>query len=87
VASRIHGIADAVADGKTGFLFPAGDVEALTKCLLKLIVEKDLRQQMGEKARHRANRLFSSKKIIGETVMFYDRLIVQRLHKHGKMSD
>ncbi|GJL72230.1 MAG: hypothetical protein NMNS01_14290 [Nitrosomonas sp.] len=87
VASRIHGIADAVADGKTGFLFPAGDVEALTKCLLKLIVEKDLRQQMGEKARHRANRLFSSKKIIGETMMFYDRLIVQRLHKHGKMSD
>lgn len=87
VASRIYGIVDAVADGKTGFLFPAGDVEALTKRLLKLIVEKDLRQKMGETARHRANKLFSSKKIIDETMMFYDRLIEKHLRKHDKANN
>jgi glycosyltransferase involved in cell wall biosynthesis len=87
IASRIYGITDAVADGKTGFLFPAGDVEALTKNLLKLIAEKDLRQQMGDRACHRANKLFSSEKIIGETMIFYDGLIKERLCKHGKTSD
>ena len=87
IASRIYGITDAVADGKTGFLFPAGDVEALTKNLLKLIVKKDLRHQMGIRACHRANKLFSSKKIIGETMMFYDRLIKEHLRKHDKTND
>lgn len=44
VASRIYGIADAVADGKTGLLFPAGDVAALAQALLKLLEDRDLRQ-------------------------------------------
>ena len=84
IASRIYGIKDAVADGKTGFLFPAGDVEALTSYLLKLIVEKDLRQQMGNAACLRVKELFSSEKIIDETLMFYHRLIEERRCNHDK---
>lgn len=87
IASRIYGITDAVADGKTGLLFPVGDVEALTKNLLKLIVEKDLRQQMGDRACYRANKLFSSNKIIGETMMFYEKLIEEHLRKYDKAND
>ncbi len=87
IASRIYGITDAVSEGKTGFLFPAGDVDALTKNLLKLVVKKDLRQQMGDSACHRANKLFSSEEIIGETMMFYDRLIKENLRKHDKNND
>lgn len=78
IASRIHGIEDAVADGETGLLFPAGDVEALTNNLLTLIVEKDLRNHLGNMALLRVKKLFSSEKIIRETMMFYDRLIRQR---------
>lgn len=74
VASRIYGITDAVADGKTGLLFPAGDVAALTQALLKLIAENELRQQMGNAARMRALELFSSERITCEMVMLYDRL-------------
>ncbi len=51
VASRIYGITDAVADDKTGLLFPVGDVAALTQALLRLITENELRQQMGNEAR------------------------------------
>lgn len=78
IASRIYGIQDAVADGETGLLFPAGDVEALANNLIKLIVEKDLRKYMGNNACLRAKRLFSSEIIIGETMMFYERLIQER---------
>ena len=78
VASRIYGISDAVEDGKTGLLFTAGDVTALTQALLKLIVGRDLRQQMGEAARVRALELFPSQKIIGEMQALYNELLGQR---------
>lgn len=84
VASRIYGITDAVADGKTGLLFPVGDVAALMQALLKLIVENDLRKQMGNAARLRAMELFSSEKIIRETMMLYDRLFEGRGSKNVK---
>jgi len=74
VASRIYGITDAVEDGKTGFLFAVGDVNALVQSLLKLILEQDLRQEMGNAARVRAQELFSSEWITCEMVMLYGRL-------------
>ncbi len=74
VASRIYGITDAVEDGKTGLLFPVGDVSALTQALLKLLTESELRQQMGNAARVRALELFPSEKITREMVMLYGRL-------------
>lgn len=77
VASRIYGITDAVEDGKTGLLFPAGDVGALTQDLLKLIADRNLRQQMGEAARVRALELFPSQKITGEIQALYRKLLEQ----------
>ncbi len=74
VASRIYGVTDAVAEGKTGLLFPAGDVTALTQCLLKLITQNELRHKMGHTARVRTLELFPSKIIAHEIVVLYDRL-------------
>lgn len=78
VCSRIYGITDAVEDGKTGLLFPAGDVAALTQALLKLLGDRDFRQQMGEAARARALEMFPSRKIIEEMLALYDRLLETR---------
>lgn len=77
VASRIYGITDAVKDGKTGLLFPAGDVAALTQALVKILEDHNLRQQMGEAARVRALELFPSQKIAGELQTLYDKLLGQ----------
>jgi glycosyltransferase involved in cell wall biosynthesis len=74
VATHIYGITDAVADGKTGLLFPVGDVAALTQALLRLITENELRQKMGSAARERALELFSSKKIAHELLTLYEKL-------------
>lgn len=74
VASRIYGITDAVADGKTGLLCSAGDVSALTQALLTLISDNELWQQMGNAGRVHALELFPSEKISREMVMLYDRL-------------
>lgn len=74
VASRIYGITDAMNDGETGLLFPAGNVAALTETLSKLITDNELRQQMGNAARVRALALFPGEKITRELVALYDRL-------------
>lgn len=75
VASRIYGITDAIEDGQTGLLFPAGDIAALTQTLLKLIVDRELRQKMGEAAMVRALELFPSQKITRETLALYNKLL------------
>jgi len=75
VASRIYGITDAVEDGKTGLLFSAGDIAALTQNLLTLIEDKALRHNIGEAARVRALELFASGKITGELVGLYEKVM------------
>lgn len=78
VASRIYGITDAVADGKSGLLFPAGDVIALTQTLLQLITGNELRQHMGNAARVRALELFRSEIITRDMMLLYDRVSRER---------
>lgn len=75
VASRIYGVTDAVEDGKTGRLFPAGDVAALAGALSALIEDRELRRKMGEAARVRALELFSSEKITAQLIARYEALI------------
>lgn len=72
VASNIYGITDAVEDGKTGLLFPAGNINALTNALLKLMTDTQLRQRMAESATQRALSLFSSARITREILTLYD---------------
>jgi glycosyltransferase involved in cell wall biosynthesis len=77
VASRIYGITDAIADGETGLLFPAGDVSALTKTLSLLVDNKEYRRQMGEIARKRALDFFSSQQITADLMKFYDKVFAK----------
>ena len=78
VATRIYGIIDAVEDGETGLLFTPGDVDALTQTLFKMITENDLRQQMGNAARVRVLKLFSSETITEKMLALYDELLDKR---------
>ncbi len=74
VASRIYGITDAVDEDRTGTLFPVGDVGALIRALQRLTAENELRQRMGNAARERVVRLFSSEKIAQELLGLYREL-------------
>jgi glycosyltransferase involved in cell wall biosynthesis len=78
VASRIYGITDAVADGQSGLLFPAGDVTTLVQLLLVLTESSALRKSMGALARARVEELFTSKKITCELINIYDELLCQK---------
>jgi len=50
VAGRHGGIADAIADGVTGILSPAGDINSFAQAISRLITDATLRRQMSEAA-------------------------------------
>jgi glycosyltransferase involved in cell wall biosynthesis len=75
VASRIYGVTDAVEDGVSGILFPAGDIDQLQKNLLTLIKDREMREKMGLAAKKRSLELFSSSIITREIIQLYQGLI------------
>lgn len=59
VATRIAGSEELVADGETGALVPAEDVESLRESLRPLLVQKEMRERMGRASRQRVEESFS----------------------------
>jgi glycosyltransferase involved in cell wall biosynthesis len=75
VASRIYGVVDAVEDNITGLLHPPGDIEAISTALESLASNASGRQAMGERARERVARDFSSGRVVQAQLAFYEKII------------
>jgi alpha-maltose-1-phosphate synthase len=52
-------VPEMVVDGKTGFTFPAEDVDALTSCLLRLLENPDEAKRLGDEGRKYAEQKFT----------------------------
>ena len=66
IASVSGALPDIVEDGKSGFLFPRGNADALAETVKKFLRDPELAAQMGAAARERAVRMFSWDRIITE---------------------
>ena len=77
IGSRIYGITDAIVEGETGLLFEAGDVQQLAQSMRTLAGDASLRGRMGEKARERAVRDFSSAVVTAALLEYYEKLLAQ----------
>ena len=75
VATRIYGLTDAVVEGETGLLVPPGDVDALAGAMRCLAEDADLRRRLGEQARERAIRDFSSEQVTRAWMDYYSALL------------
>lgn len=62
VGSKMGGTSELIDNGKTGFLFDAGNVTDLTLKIDKLMASKELRKQMGGAGRLRVEKYFSLEK-------------------------
>jgi glycosyltransferase involved in cell wall biosynthesis len=71
VMSDIGGAREQIVPGENGWLFPAGDVKALTACLIDAYDPGRLRA-MGSAARERTRRLFSLDRMIAEYVQLVE---------------
>ena len=71
VATEVDGTAEVVEHARTGWLVPAGDVEALAAALCGLLAEPEQGRQMGQAAQQRVNRLFTFERQLDETVRIF----------------
>ncbi|MBI5477952.1 MAG: glycosyltransferase family 4 protein [Deltaproteobacteria bacterium] len=77
VSTRVAGCTDAVEDGVTGTLVPAGDAEALAAALARYAGQSALREAHGRAGRARVERFFRRDQIASATVDVYDRELGQ----------
>ncbi len=75
VASRVGGVAEAVADGETGFLFEPGDEPALKLKLAELITNPSLRRQMGLAGQKRIQANFSLNQMAEKTMIVFKKVV------------
>jgi len=71
VASRIYGLTDAVAEGETGLLFEAGDVDTMVEAMEKLALDGKLCDRFGRQARQRARELFPQQRLTDALIELY----------------
>jgi starch synthase len=74
VGSRVGGIPEVVADGKTGLLVPPGDPAALADAINVLLADEPLATEMGRLGRARAEAEFGWANIAAQTAALYSEL-------------
>lgn len=71
IVTNVGSIPEVVDNGKTGIIIPPKDVESLAEAIIHLLVNDDLRNQMGENAYHKMKNDLSWSSIAHKTVELY----------------
>ena len=79
IATATQTFRDAIRDGVDGFV--AGDDEEWKEKLEKLILDKDLRKSMGEKAREKVLREYTNENSHNEEYYEYLRNVIARIRQ------
>jgi len=75
VASRVGGIPDLIADGKTGLLIEPGNVAHLADALLRLYEQPRLRQELGAQAQQAVVERFDAATMVRQLQGLYEALL------------
>src|SRR5205823_4931832 len=75
IGSKVGGIKYSVADGKTGFLVPSKDPEALANKICQLLGNRALLNTMKDNAIKRVNALFTWAKVANSITCLYENII------------
>ncbi len=75
ISTNISGIPEVVVNGKTGFLVPQKDVEALTEKMIYLAQNPNLWSEMGRAGRQRVEKQFSQKNLPHNLSLVYDKIL------------
>ncbi|MFD2419666.1 glycosyltransferase [Amycolatopsis pigmentata] len=74
VGSAVGGLIDTVVDGRTGFLVPPGDPDAVAAAVRKLCASDQLREAYGAAGAARARKRYSWDQIAAETASVYHQV-------------
>jgi glycosyltransferase involved in cell wall biosynthesis len=76
IASAVGGLPEIVADGETGLIVPAADVEALADAIVALAADLPRASEMGRAGRARALEQFTPEQCVGRIEELYVRALV-----------
>ena len=76
LAAKIGSQREAVEEGKTGFLFPPGDAQALA-ALIKKMDDGELTARMGINCRSKANETYSAERHVQTLTSLFNRVIME----------
>ncbi|MBW4645950.1 MAG: glycosyltransferase family 4 protein [Goleter apudmare HA4340-LM2] len=74
IASAVGAQPEIVSEGRTGFLIPPHDLEALTAALVRLLLNPVLAEQMGQAGHQRAHTQFSEDRCTERFLEIYQQL-------------
>ncbi|MCG2711693.1 MAG: glycosyltransferase family 4 protein [Candidatus Omnitrophica bacterium] len=74
VVTDTGGLPEAVEHGENGFIVPVGDIEALAKALINVLLNVELKEKMGKRSLELAETKFSWSHAAGLTKNLYDSL-------------
>jgi glycosyltransferase involved in cell wall biosynthesis len=77
LATRVGGLGDIIKDRKTGLLSPPGDSAALAEGLIELLRNRQLRQDLSQKALESIRQNFEISEIRKNTLAAYSNAIDQ----------
>jgi glycosyltransferase involved in cell wall biosynthesis len=75
IASRVGGMLDVLAHGVNGWLIEPGDVSGLSEAIVHLLVERELRQKLGENGRQTVLNHFTPESELQANLALYQRLL------------
>jgi N-acetyl-alpha-D-glucosaminyl L-malate synthase BshA len=75
IATAVGGVPEVVDHGRSGFLAPVGDVEAMAGYAIDILSDEKRLREMGKVARWEAQSRFCSSRIIPEYEKFYERVL------------
>jgi glycosyltransferase involved in cell wall biosynthesis len=74
VATAVGGVPEQIEDGRTGFLVPAGDADALSRRLTQLLTDRDLRERIAACSVEAAQRRFDLRRQVDAYLDWYSEL-------------
>jgi L-malate glycosyltransferase len=77
VATEVGGAAEAIVEGETGHLVPAGDDASMAARITELLRDPERARAMGEAGRRRVEALFSTGAQLERTLEIYGRLLAR----------
>ncbi|HKR02819.1 MAG TPA: glycosyltransferase [Pyrinomonadaceae bacterium] len=83
VVTDVGGAREAVAEGETGYIVPAGDDELMAERILRLLTEPERAREMGARGRQVVEEKFSCDAQLARTVALYDGLLTRTVTALG----
>lgn len=75
IATQVGGLPEVVVNGKTGFLCPVGDIQAMSNAAIRLLTDADFYKKVSQAAAQHVQKKFNTNIILSHYEAFYQQAL------------